>query len=552
MFTGVGIATAGIVLGMRVGPLFSSGDDMRSLKKLEDAYLMITQRYVEDVDASELTEAAIRAMLVQLDPHSVYIDPERMKAVNEEFDAGYEGIGISYELIPGPEQQDTLAVLNPIPGGPSDDVGILSGDRIIEINDSTSIGIDSEEVKQRLKGPKGTTVNVTVRRPGYADLLPFTIRRDKIPLYTLDASYMLDDETGYIRLNRFARTSHQEFRDALAGLQQKGMKRLVFDMRGNVGGYMDQAVYIADDFLPAGELIVSAKGRLPETRETHNARGGGVFETQPLIVLVDENSASATEIVAGALQDHDRAVIVGRRTFGKGLVQKQYKLNDGSALRVTISRYYTPSGRLIQTPYQSGDREGYYEGKHDLQVEDSHTTLAELIDHAPDSLKYHTDGGRVVLGGGGILPDYIVEPDTLSYFMQAIVGRQIATTFVRDWLDRKGPEFKERWKDHADEFVASFDIPDALIDELLEFAESKYDLTVTAGERTVAKPAEGLRFTTGDVAADRHLLAVVMKGRIATRIYDRSYWYPIYDEMDSVLQVANGLWNEAENMAVMN
>lgn len=551
IFTCVALVSAGIALGMRFGPLFSDEDDMRSLKKLEDAYLMITQRYVEDVNSAKLTESAIRSMLAELDPHSVYIDAERMKAVNEELDAGYDGIGISYELIPGPDKQDTLAVLTPLPGGPSDEAGLLSGDRIIVIDDSSAIGIESEEVKNRLKGPSGTTVNVIVRRPGYVDVLPFTIKRDKIPIYTLDASYMLDEETGYIRLNRFARTTYAEFSEALANLKQQGMTRLIFDMRGNVGGYMDQAVYIADDFLPAGAVIVSAKGRLPETNESHRARGGGAFETQPLIVLVDENSASATEIVAGALQDHDRALIVGRRTFGKGLVQKQYRLNDGSALRVTISRYYTPSGRLIQTPYTTGDRSAYYEGKRDLQLEDSHTTLEELVQHSPDSLKFLTDGGRTVLGGGGILPDYIIGQDTLSYFMQAVVGRQVATTFVREWLDRQGPAFKAEWTGREQDFVNSFDVTDEIIDQFVAFAESK-DIAIEPGDLTVEKPVDGLKFTTADLDNERRLLEILIKGRIATRLFDRSYWYPIYDELDTAVQTANRLWDEASHVASIN
>ncbi len=546
------ILMAGVLLGTSIAPFFGDDEAVISLRKLEDAYIVIMSKYVDDVDASELAESAIRGMLEDLDPHSVYIDAERMKQVNEDFEAGYEGIGISYEFVPGSEGQDTLSVLNPLPGGPSEDAGLFTGDRIVEIDGENAIGFDSDQVKKSLKGPRGTTVDVTVRRPGVAEVLDFTIRRDKIPLNTVDAAYMLDSSTGLIKVNRFARTTYSEFRDALVALKDKGMSRLILDLRSNQGGYMDMAVRMADEFLPAGAVIVSAKGRLPDTNESYSARSGGLFETQPVIVLVDGNSASASEIVAGALQDHDRGLIVGTRTFGKGLVQKQYALNDGSALRVTISRYYTPSGRLIQTEYDSGNREDYYSQKYEQAASDAAVSLQELVDAAPDSLKYQTDGGRVVLGGGGILPDYLVRPDTLSFLMRAVVSRNLETHFAREWLDQQGTAFAAKWADQPDVFLSDFEVDKVVLSAFEAFAERR-GIKIEPGTTitTEVDPTDPV-FTEADLAADRDFLSALIKGRIAQRVLDRTYWYPVYHQVDEVVDVANGLWVQATGIASAN
>lgn len=540
----------GAMLGVTVGLHISDDNTYESLKKLEDAFLVVTQKYVDDVNSGELAESAIRGMLDQLDPHSVYIDAERMRQVNEDFNASFEGIGIAFELIPGPEGRDTLAVLNPLPGGPSEEVGLLSGDRIVEVDGRSAIGFTTEDVQRNLKGPGGTTVDVTVKRPGYLKELHFTITRDKIPINTLDAAYMLDDRTGFVKLNRFARTTHQEFRSALRMLRDRGMGRLVLDLRGNAGGYRDMAVRVADELLPAGKLIVSTKGRFPDTNEEFRSRPGGLFETNPVIVLVDEHSASASEIVAGALQDHDRALIVGRRTFGKGLVQQQFALNDGSSLRVTVSRYYTPSGRLIQTPYENGDKQEYYRSKIRQLEEDAVHEPAAAAGGVPDSLKFHTAGGRLVVGGGGILPDFVVRPDTLSPFMQAVLGKGLERSFVREWLDTRGSEFKARWSDRRQEFVDSFEIGDADLAAFVQFAqghglEIREESTVT----TEVDDEEAPSFTTADLSADSALLETLIKGRIAGRIFDRSAWYPVYSPFDKLLTEAMHLWQQAEAMA---
>lgn len=538
----------GILLGVQIGSVVFRDDTARSLKKLEDAFVLINQRYVEQVDSAELSERAIEGMIEALDPHTVYINAERMQRVNEDFDASFEGIGIGYELIPGPEGQDTLTVLNVIPGGPSEEVGLLSGDRIIAVDGESAIGYTHEDVRRNLKGPRGTTVTVTVKRPGYPDELEMTITRDKIPLYTVLSAYMLDAHTGFIKLDRFARTTYAEFMRAMRDLKARGMDRLVLDLRGNAGGYMEMAIRISDEFLPEGKLIVSQKGRMAGTDESYFARPGGLFEEQPVIVLVDEHSASASEIVAGALQDHDRALIVGRRTFGKGLVQKQYLLNDGSALRLTIARYYTPSGRLIQTPYEGGDREDYYRTKVAQWEEDASHDAAELLEGLPDSLKFTTDTGRVVYAGGGILPDFIVRDDKTSPFLQTILGLGIENDFVRYWLDRNTETVHPKWDGKREAFLTDFEVTDAMLDAFFDFAEKRGVVIVPEKPAEIDGDADVKYFTREEVAADDLMLRTILKGRIATRLYDRSAWYPVINQVDRTLGEAMHLWQTAERL----
>ncbi len=543
---GATLLAAGVLLGASVTKIVSSDDAYESLKKLEDAYLVITQRYVEDVNFNEIAESAIKGMLSDLDPHSIYIDEKQMKRVSEEFNASFEGIGISYELIPGPEGADTIAVLNPLPGGPSEEAGLLAGDRIVTIDGKDAIGFNSDEVQSHLKGPRGTKVDVTVYRPSFDQRMSFGITRDKIPLFTLDSSYLIDDQTGYIKLNRFARTTYSEFRDAIVELKKQGMQRLILDLRGNGGGYLDMAVNVADEFLPGNKTIVTAKGRYPDANEAFYSRAGGLFEEQPVIVLVDENSASASEIVAGALQDHDRALIVGRRTFGKGLVQKQYVLNDGSAIRVTISRYFTPSGRLIQTPYENGDKQAYYLSKYEQREEDAATSSQEIISSIPDSLRYTTSAGRTVAGGGGILPDFIMRSDTLSPLLQQIVGRQVHSTFVRGWIDSNGNDIRKTWSSDKEGFMSSFQLDGSFLPDLIDHAAEN---GIQVEGRTDDVDPENPVFTEQDFATDKEMLSILVKGQIASRIFDRSAWYPIFNSQDDVYNGALRLWDEAEKLA---
>ena len=553
-FAAAGILAVGLLLGVQVRDVFSSSDDTQQFRKIEEAYTYITRSYAERVDSAQLAEDAIEGMLAGLDPHSIYISTDDMRRVRESFDASFDGIGIYYEFVEGAAGRDTLVVLMPITGGPSDEAGLQAGDRIIQIGDTTAVGFDTDLVQRHLKGPKGTSVDITVKRPGYDELLEFTIRRDKIPLNTVTATYMVDGSTGYIRLQRFARTSAEEIRDAIASLKRQGMERLVLDLRDNAGGFLDQAVAISDEFLPAGDKIVYTDSRHPNNRREYRAERGGVFETGPVIVLINDYSASASEIVAGALQDHDRALLVGRRSFGKGLVQQQFPLSDGSVLQMTVSKYYTPSGRLIQTPFELGDDElAYEESKWAIReaVENRLAPNGGLVDAdalgagIPDSLVFETDTGRHVYGGGGILPDYIVPFDTLAPAMRVVIGKNLDNEFARVRLEELGESFRAQWEGREAEFIRTYKVDDATWDAFLTYADGH-------GAPVVATREEGATETVlvrSEVNAKRGDIETRIKAFMARRLYNAEAWYPVIGQMDPVLQDAMRLWDNARSLA---
>ena len=555
---------AGLALGFSLEAWLPRTEAPRRIAEgtedLDAAFQVIQDHYVEEVAPAALAEDALTAMLRDLDPHSVYIGAEQMQAVEENFDAAFEGIGISYEMVPGPGGQDTLAVQTVIAGGPSARAGLRSGDRIVRVGDSSAVGFTNEEVRRSLKGPRGTEVRVTVRRPGAEGPLPFMLTRDEVPLHTVDAAYLLDGRTGYVKLSRFARTTAEEVRQALASLKKQGMGRLVLDLRGNAGGYKSMAERVSDEFLKEGQVIVSARGRLPEYDEVSYATGGGLFEDGPVIVLVDGQSASASEIVAGALQDHDRALVVGERTFGKGLVQQQFKMGDGSALRLTIARFYTPSGRLIQTPYENGEPEPYYAAKAQRAEREEALSSAEILARAPDSLRYRTDAGRLVMGGGGILPDVIAHPDSASPFVQAVLARGTEEDFARSWLDRQGDAFRVRWASRRAAFIQQFTLSEAAFDVFLTTTATHglyvAEDTARASGPAAAEPsemeAEGEEpraFSRAEVERDRRLLETLLKARLATRLYGQEAFYPVYQQADDVLQAALRQWPDAAELA---
>jgi carboxyl-terminal processing protease len=540
------LIVSAMFLGVQLESRVLNADTAESLRKIEDVFTLINRRYVDKVDSDEVAQNAIKGMLENLDPHSLYFDVSQMQAENEQFDASFEGIGISFELLPGKEGTDTLAVLNVLPGGPSEEVGLQSGDRIVQVDGRSTIGYDEDDVRKNLKGPKGSKVRITVLRPGLGDTIDFDIIRDAIPIYSLDASYMMEDATGYIRLNRFARTTYQEFLSSLRTLKAQGMERLILDLRGNRGGYMEMAIRISDEFLKDGQLIVSQKGETEDANEAFYATGSGLWETGPVMVLIDGGSASASEIVAGALQDHDRGLIVGRRSFGKGLVQKQYLLRDGSALRLTVARYYTPSGRLIQTNYEEGDKLDYYASKAQRRKEDGTKSSEELLEGIADSLKYRTDYGRVVISGGGIVPDFVVAPDSLSSLMQAVLSRSIENQFIRSWVDLYGASLKSTWGEGQDSFVAGYTVDQEMMDAFWDFSAQKGVIT---GERT-SKASDPVSFTKEEVQFDQENLEALLKGRLATRLYDRSAWYPVWSGVDHLLLESNMLWKPAEDLAL--
>lgn len=514
-----------------------------SYKRFEQAYYYIANNK-PDEDMTVLTEVAIRGMFSTLDPHSVYIEAEDSDRIEEEFAGKFQGIGIQFNII-----QDSITVITPIAGGPSDQLGIRSGDRIVEIADSSAIGLTNDDVIKLLRGEKGTEVKVGIVRPGLSSQLNFTIVRDVIPLYTVDTSYMLDEHTGYIKINRFAATTHEEFLEAGEKLKALGMDRLILDLRGNPGGYLGQAIAISEEFFPRGTEIVGTKSRHTRFNSDYFSRQDGTYKDIHTIVLVDEGSASASEIVSGALQDHDRALVVGRRTFGKGLVQQQYELVDKSNIRVTISRYYTPSGRLIQKPFIEGGGEEYaYEIY--KRSNDALNDAEEFLDHVPDSLRYTTDAGRRVYGGGGIVPDYIVKEDTTrsGYVINFALRKSAAFDFVRKYLDVHNDEFRAEWENDFEKFRTDFTWPES---EVLAFKNSLLEKGMAISD-TVSQPefrSDSLFIPVGHFEEVAWMSEGRMKAELARQVWGMPYFYPIVNDVfDTTLKTSMTLWGNVARL----
>jgi carboxyl-terminal processing protease len=431
----------------------------------------------------------------------------------------FEGIGVQFRIV-----EDTVTIVNTIKGGPSEKVGIMAGDRIVYVNDSLIAGIKikNDSVMRLLKGPKGTMVRVKNFRRGVEGLLEFTITRDVIPTYSVDIAYMLDDETGYIKLSKFSATTYKEFVDAAKKLKSQGMRKLVFDLRGNSGGYLSAAVDIADEFLPKRSLVVFTEGRF-RPKYAYYARKKGILEDMPVAVLIDGESASAAEIVAGALQDNDRGTIIGRRSFGKGLVQEQVMLNDNSAIRITVARYYTPTGRCIQKPFK-GSKKDYLLESYD-RYENGELFSADSI-HFADSLKYVTPQGKVVYGGGGIMPDVYVPlaNDSTEYYFNKVVNLGILYQYAFDYCDRHRQELA-RYKTVTD-FDKTFRVTDSMFNELVAQAEKK-GIKGSEKEKQVARKEAG----------------ILLKAYIARDLFDDEGFYPIYRAMDDILQKAMEVLN---------
>lgn len=470
-FSAVTVITL-VVLSVFAGSILNSvisGDNIyEQINKFKDVLSLTEKYYVEDVDTQKLTEAAVNGLLGQLDPHSIYIPASQLQKVNEEFQGSFEGVGIEYQVL-----NDTLLVVSPIVGGPSEALGIMSGDKIVKINDTSCVGITQNGVQSKLRGPKGTHVKVSISRAGIKGLLEFDIVRDKIPIYTVDSGFMIDDKTGYINVTRFAATTHDEFVSAATRLKNAGMKRLVLDLRGNPGGYLEQAFRMADELMPKGKKIVYTKGRRPEFSEEYTSSGNGKFEDVTLVILVNNGSASASEIVSGAVQDWDRGLIVGETTFGKGLVQRQYDLKDGSAFRLTIARYFTPSGRMIQRPY--GEDKMKYQREAFERDESEGDNVEHEHDVEKDSTRptFKTAGGRKVYGGGGITPDYIVKADRLGEYSIQLRSKNLFLQYADKYMERNGEQLRKKYGKDAALFVNEFDVTPAMLDELLALAKSK-------------------------------------------------------------------------------
>lgn len=512
----------GILFGVYIGSKWTGGTHTTSKSDLiNEALKYITSEYVDTVNVTDLEQTGLEAMLEKLDPHSAYIPPKDLQVVQASLEGNFEGIGIEFQII-----GDTVNVITPISGGPSELVGLQAGDKIIQVDDKPFAGthINTNDVFSKLRGKKGTLVKLSIKRKGIKNLMPFTITRDKIPTHSIDAAYLFAPETGYIKLNRFGETTYDEFKQALDKLISQGMKKLVLDLRDNPGGYLDHAVNIADEFLDGNKLIVYTKGRKEEYSNTLNAQAEGVFETGDLIVLVDEGSASASEIVSGALQDHDRALIVGRRTFGKGLVQMPINLSDGSELRLTISRYYTPSGRSIQKPYH-GNKEDY-ELEYLDRFKHGEMYSKDSI-HFVDSLKFKTESGRIVYGGGGIMPDVFVPQDTSSYssYLSQLINKGILREMALEIYSTSKNSFKNQ---KLPEFAKSFDISENQMQTVVQRAT-----------------LEGLKFDQKGYDRSKKYIRGYIKALVAKTAYGSDGFYYIYNQTDNVFIEAIKHWNDA-------
>ena len=530
----------GAVLGVQIDSYVTTDDALDQFEKLKRAFVIINGRYVEPVKAKNVAEEGVKGMLNSLDPHSSYIPAEQSRDTRDRYEGTFGGIGIQFEVL-----SDTARVVSPLAGGPSAKAGIRAGDRILKIEDSTAIGLTANGVQDRLKGKIGTEVTFTVFRPLSNKRLTFTITRDEIPLYSVHSSYMVDEKTGYIGIGRFAMSTYDEFMRKVDTLKGEGMERLVLDLRGNPGGVMQSAVKIANEMLgEAGMTIVKTKGRSAQMDRTLRAQSGGALADEPVIVLVNRASASASEILAGALQDHDRGLLVGRRTFGKALVQKQFELNDGSLLQMTVGRYYTPVGRLIQTPYDKGNRREYYKKKFSDE-RDALFNVEEYKNSIPDSLRFRTDHGRMVFGGGGILPDFVVAPDTsLSTFIR---GSQLDGAFASKWFTEHEKDLRSTWQNRKSEFLSSYAVPDRAISEFWTYAKEEDILTLTADPEEVS-PTDQV-FLEDEKDDVREMIRTRVKGWLANELYGSGIGQPLLNNTDPVVQKAMSLWPSSRELA---
>ncbi len=494
-------------------------DPRLQLEKFGQFYTYLIGSYVDTINVRQLTETAIKQMLAELDPHSAYVTPEEMKGVEESFAGSFSGIGVEFNVL-----NDTIIVVNTIVGGPSEKVGVQPNDRIVTIDGVPVTGLTREQVPPKLRGPKGSAVEIGVARRGEPNILSFRIVRDDIPITSVDATYKLDKETGYIKVNRFAKTTVTEMNEALDKLGK--INALVLDLRGNGGGLLDQAFGMASLFLPKGSAVVSTEGRLvrPESVATEK---DGRFTKGKLVVLIDESSASASEIVSGAIQDWDRGLIVGRRSFGKGLVQRQFPLIDGSAVRITVARYHTPTGRVIQRPFEMGHKDEYYASHMDRLDQRGLDTIPGI-----DSLRYKTlRKGRTVYGGGGIYPDVYVALDTTGYSLYGsqLTRRGVINEFITDYLDTHRASIESQYKTYED-FAARFVVGDEIFRQLSALGE----------KQGVPLDQEGL-----DAARAR--LSIYLKALISQRIWTTNEFYRTTGTIDNAIEKARevlGDWNK--------
>jgi carboxyl-terminal processing protease len=518
--------SAGVFIGAKMFGRAAYDDSVQqNIDKWKAIFNHIDRQYVDTVNINELSEYGITQMLGKLDPHTSYIPAKDLQEANERLEGNFEGIGIEFNIF-----RDTISVVTVLSGGPAEAVGLQSGDKIISVDGKKVAGvkINTQGVFNHLKGKGGTKVAIAVKRRGQNQLLDFNITRDRIPIQTVDAAYMIDAKTGYIKVNRFGSKTYDEFEKGLESLQKSGMEQLVLDLRDNPGGYLGTAIKMADDFLPADRMIVYTKGKNVHTNDEEKATSRGIFEKGALIVLINEGSASASEIVAGTLQDNDRALIVGRRSFGKGLVQKPIALPDGSEIRLTISRYYTPSNRSIQKPYEKGHGEEYAQEYYNRA---SHGELyhADSVKF-DEKQKYTTLLGRTVYGGGGIMPDFFVARDT-SYYTDYL-NKLYSVNLLREYALNYASDHKKQFSEMSLEtFSKKFVVSEAMLSEVLNMAQEA-----------------GIQYNEKEFLQSKTFVANQIKSLIAKNFWQNEGLYRILGERDEVLNQSLRLFDKARNL----
>lgn len=519
--------SAGIWIGATFAEPKTDRNDLKAaIYKLQEIITYINRDYVDSVNTNELVEFGIQRMLEKLDPHSSYIPARDATLAKSDLDGAFDGIGVEFGII-----RDTIYVVAPLTGGPSEKLGIQSSDQIIKVDGKTvaGTGITNRDVFDLLRGPRGSKVVVDIKRKNQNELISYDIIRDKIPQYSINATYMVNDEIGYIKVTRFAATTHEEFKKSVQELKDQGMKKLILDLQGNPGGYMGAAINIADEILDENALIVSQEGKLSRYNQKAYAVKPGLFEDGSVIVLINEGSASASEIVAGAIQDNDRGLIVGRRSFGKGLVQMPIDLSDGAELRLTIARYYTPSGRSIQKPY--GDDNDYGSDWMN-RFEHGEFFTADSIKF-DDSLRYETKGGRAVFGGGGIMPDFFVPLDTTmtSAYINRLFNSDSSREFILDYLEKNKKKFEGM---SFEEYYNKYQVTEEMLQSLIKVGEKN-----------------NVKFDEKDFRKSKDYLRILLKAHMGRNIFDDNAFYKVINEaVNEAYQQALNLFDEAENLAL--
>lgn len=519
-----------LALGMFIGQKLPHYDRDFSLETrssatsgtLDEILRYVEAKYVDTVDVEKLRAGAIEHLLEGLDPHSIYISPEELKAVEDDMNGQFEGVGIEFIIL-----DDTIQVVTPLSGGPAEAAGLMAGDKVVSINDTVIAGIKTEtgKIYNRLRGPKGSKVKIGVLRGKESSLRYFTVARDVIPVKSVESAYMLDDQTAYMKVAHFNDNTFQEFMQFLTPLaEEKGMKNLILDLRGNPGGYLEKATDMLSQLFPEGKLLVYTKGRT-EKRKDYKSNGRARFDIRNVAVLIDEGSASASEIVAGAVQDWDRGWVIGRRSFGKGLVQEQYPLSNGGAMRLTVARYFTPSGRCIQRDYKHGQD---YDHEAERRLKDGELTNASKI-HPDDTTKYYTGQGRVVFGGGGITPDIFIPLDTAYAGPYFAALRQLIPQFLSRWMENRD---KAAFSSPQADFVKTYQIPDGMLDELAAYAEK-----------------QGTKRDPAAMAKCRTELKLQLKARLAKILFGDEGQYKVLNDDDPAVQKALQVLRNGEPVA---